>query len=101
MTLLSFTVPAHMSAVEYRDGVLTRVLEPGRYQRRWGTRRVLVEGNHIRDFERMLAETGAAATPGVDFDRERGGRFLRLSYCGPEADMAEAAERLRSWLVRR
>jgi regulator of protease activity HflC (stomatin/prohibitin superfamily) len=43
MTLLSFTVPAHMSAVEYRHGVLTRVLEPGRYQRRWGTRRVLVD----------------------------------------------------------
>ena len=49
---------------------------------------------------RMLAETGVAATPGVDFDRERGNRFLRLSYCGPEADMAEAAERLRRWLGR-
>jgi aspartate/methionine/tyrosine aminotransferase len=47
---------------------------------------------------RMLAETGVAATPGVDFDRERGGRFLRLSYCGPEADMAEGAERLLRWL---
>jgi len=47
---------------------------------------------------RMLAETGVAATPGVDFDRKRGGRFLRLSYCGPEADMAEGAERLRRWL---
>ena len=47
---------------------------------------------------RMLAETGIAATPGVDFDRERGARFLRLSYCGPEADMADAPERLRRWL---
>ena len=46
---------------------------------------------------RMLAETGVAVTPGVDFDRNRGNRFLRFSYCGPEADMAEAAERLRSW----
>ena len=48
---------------------------------------------------RMLAETNVAATPGVDFDRERGRRFLRLSYCGPEADMAEGAERLRGWLI--
>jgi len=46
---------------------------------------------------RMLAEVGIASTPGVDFDRRRGNRFIRFSYCGPEADMAEAAERLRSW----
>jgi aspartate/methionine/tyrosine aminotransferase len=46
---------------------------------------------------RMLAEVGIAATPGVDFDRRRGNRFVRFSYCGPEADIAEAADRLRSW----
>jgi aspartate/methionine/tyrosine aminotransferase len=46
---------------------------------------------------RMLAEAGIAATPGVDFDRSRGNRFIRFSYCGPEADMAEAADRLRHW----
>ena len=46
---------------------------------------------------RMLAEAGVAATPGVDFDRARGNRFLRFSYCGPEADMAEAAARLHRW----
>lgn len=49
---------------------------------------------------RMLEEAGIAATPGVDFDRDRGGRFLRFSYCGPEADMAAAPERLRRWLKR-
>jgi len=49
---------------------------------------------------RMLREAGIAATPGVDFDRERGSRFLRLSYCGREEDMAEAAARLRRWLRR-
>ena len=47
---------------------------------------------------RMLAEAGIAATPGVDFDRDRGARFVRFSYCGPEADMAEAPGRLRRWL---
>lgn len=47
---------------------------------------------------RLLAETGIAATPGVDFDRDRGARFLRLSYCGPEADMADAMGRMARWL---
>jgi aspartate/methionine/tyrosine aminotransferase len=46
---------------------------------------------------RGLAEVGVAATPGVDFDHERGNRFLRFSYCGPETDMREAAARLRDW----
>src|SRR5580700_1341985 len=46
---------------------------------------------------RMLAEVGVAATPGVDFDRTRGARFVRFSYCGPEADMHEATARLARW----
>lgn len=46
---------------------------------------------------RMLAEVGVAVSPGVDFDRTRGNRFIRFSYCGPEEDMREAAERLRGW----
>lgn len=46
---------------------------------------------------RMLQEAGVAVSPGVDFDRTRGNRFVRFSYCGPEADMRAAAERLRGW----
>ena len=46
---------------------------------------------------RMLADAGIAAAPGVDFDRNRGSRFARFSYCGPEADMIEAAARLAAW----
>jgi aspartate/methionine/tyrosine aminotransferase len=46
---------------------------------------------------RMLAEAGVATSPGVDFDKDRGLTTMRFSYCGPEADMAEAAERLRRW----
>lgn len=46
---------------------------------------------------RMLAEAGIAATPGLDFDRTRGNRFVRFSYCGPEADMREASARLARW----
>ncbi len=47
---------------------------------------------------RMLAETGVATTPGLDFDPERGHRFLRFSFAGPEAVMQEAATRLQAWL---
>ncbi len=43
---------------------------------------------------RLLDEAGVAVTPGLDFDALRGHRFLRFSYCGPEADMQEAAVRL-------
>ena len=45
----------------------------------------------------MLEETGVAATPGVDFDAERGHRYLRFCYAGTTADMAEAARRLKQW----
>ena len=43
---------------------------------------------------RMLHEAGVAATPGIDFDRARGHRTMRFSYCGREADMMEASARL-------
>ncbi|MEA2778114.1 MAG: hypothetical protein QOF90_3520 [Acetobacteraceae bacterium] len=46
---------------------------------------------------RMLREAGVAVSPGVDFYRTRGNRFIRFSYCGPEADMRAAADRLRQW----
>ena len=45
----------------------------------------------------MLAETGVAATPGLDFDPERGHRFVRFSYAGSTTDMAEAVARLKAW----
>lgn len=46
---------------------------------------------------RMLAEAGVAATPGTDFDPGRGRAFVRFSYAGTEADMLEAARRLKAW----
>jgi aspartate/methionine/tyrosine aminotransferase len=49
---------------------------------------------------RMLDGAGIAATTGLDFDRDRGARFLRFSYCGPEADMMAAPDRLKRWLRR-
>ena len=47
--------------------------------------------------QRMLAETGVATTPGVDFDRLNGHRALRISYAGPRADIEEALRRLSVW----
>jgi aspartate/methionine/tyrosine aminotransferase len=49
---------------------------------------------------RILAEADVAVTPGVDFDADRGGRFLRFSYARSTADMAEAARRLQAWRAR-
>ena len=46
---------------------------------------------------RMLDETGVATTPGLDFDDGRGARFLRFSYAGTTAGMADAVRRLQAW----
>ena len=46
---------------------------------------------------RWLAETGVAATPGVDFDPTRGHRTVRFSYAGSTEDVVSAMARLRSW----
>ena len=49
---------------------------------------------------RVLAETGVAITPGIDFDPSRGARTLRISFAGSTETIAEAARRLRAWLRR-
>jgi len=46
---------------------------------------------------RMLAETGVAATPGIDFDPLEGRHFMRFSFAGSSDDMIEAARRLKGW----
>ncbi len=47
---------------------------------------------------RMLAETGVAATPGLDFDPARGHAAVRFSFAGATEDMREACRRLKAWL---
>jgi aspartate/methionine/tyrosine aminotransferase len=49
---------------------------------------------------RLLAETGVAVTPGRDFDPIRGDDWIRLSFAGASAEIAEAARRLGEWLPR-
>ena len=54
--------------------------------------------NDSQDFcKRMLAETGVAVTPGVDFDPGRGNHFMRFCFAGETSDMAEAMDRLGRW----
>ena len=55
--------------------------------------------NDSMDFaRRSLSEAKVAITPGADFDLARGHRFVRLSFAGTEADMAEALNRWSAWL---
>jgi len=49
----------------------------------------------------MLRDIGVAATPGIDFDPDRGGAYLRFSYAGAETQMREAAHRIGPWLKTR
>ena len=55
--------------------------------------------NDALDFAgRMLREAGVAATPGPDFDHARGNRYMRFSFAGTEAEIAEGIDRLANWL---
>jgi aspartate/methionine/tyrosine aminotransferase len=49
---------------------------------------------------RLLAETGVAVTPGLDFDPIGGGGWVRFSFAGSTENVAEAARRLKDWLPR-
>jgi aspartate/methionine/tyrosine aminotransferase len=48
----------------------------------------------------LLADTGVAIAPGIDFDTARGGSFVRLSFAGPTEDIEEALRRIGPWLRR-
>jgi aspartate/methionine/tyrosine aminotransferase len=47
---------------------------------------------------RLLAETGVAVAPGIDFDPVDGGRYIRLSFAGEKAEIAQAVDLLGEWL---
>jgi aspartate/methionine/tyrosine aminotransferase len=50
---------------------------------------------------KLLADTGVAIAPGIDFDTARGDSFVRLSFAGPTSDIEEALRRIGRWLPRR
>lgn len=47
---------------------------------------------------KLLADTGVAIAPGVDFDTVHGGSFVRLSFAGAAAEITEALARMGAWL---
>src|SRR3546814_11733489 len=60
---------------------------------------VAAHTNDSVDFcRRMLAETGVAFTPGVDFDPARGHAAVRFSFAGSTDTMVEACRRIGDWL---
>ena len=60
--------------------------------------------DHCRDSMtlcyRMLAETGVATAPGLDFDTDLGPRFLRFSFAGDAVEIVGALDALEDWLPR-
>ena len=46
----------------------------------------------------VLEGTGVALTPGADFDRESGHRYLRLAFAGEPEQVIRGAKRLTDWL---
>jgi aspartate/methionine/tyrosine aminotransferase len=48
--------------------------------------------------QELLEQAGVAATPGIDFDRVEGNRFVRFSYAGSKATMEQALERIAGFL---
>jgi aspartate/methionine/tyrosine aminotransferase len=67
---------------------------------------VYADVSHLTDdslafCERLLAETGVAIAPGIDFDTARGGSFVRMSFAGPATDLDEAVKRIGGWISAR
>ncbi len=46
---------------------------------------------------RMLDEAKVSATPGLDFDTNRGNATMRISYAGTPEDMEKVVQRLSAW----
>ncbi|MGX7823892.1 pyridoxal phosphate-dependent aminotransferase [Actinokineospora sp. 24-640] len=50
--------------------------------------------------QRLLADTGVAIVPGIDFDPVDGHRFVRVSFAGATEDVREALRRIGGWLTK-
>ena len=59
-------------------------------------------GHHTDDTlafgQRILAETGVAVAPGIDFDPVDGHTWIRFSFAGATDDVREALDRLGRWI---
>lgn len=64
---------------------------------------VYADVSHLTDdslsfCSKLLADTGVAIAPGIDFDTQRGGSYVRLSFAGPTGEIEEAIRRIGAWL---
>lgn len=58
-------------------------------------------GDSLAFCSQLLADTGVAVAPGVDFDTGRGGSHIRMSFAGATGDLTEALRRMGPWLAAR
>ncbi|MEO7221196.1 MAG: aminotransferase class I/II-fold pyridoxal phosphate-dependent enzyme, partial [Devosia sp.] len=70
-----------------RDGAFYAYADVGRFT-----------NDSLNFCKQLLQEAGVAATPGVDFDRTNGSRFVRFSYAGSRATIEHALERMAGFL---
>ena len=66
---------------------------------------VYADVSHLTDdsmafCHRLLADTGVATAPGIDFDTAEGHKFMRLSFAGAPEEVAAALGRIGTWLGR-
>ncbi|WP_353648913.1 aminotransferase class I/II-fold pyridoxal phosphate-dependent enzyme [Nakamurella sp. A5-74] len=66
---------------------------------------VYADVSHLTDdsavwVSRLLADTGVAIAPGIDFDLRRGHRFVRFSFAGSDMDVAATPAVLGEYLTR-
>jgi aspartate/methionine/tyrosine aminotransferase len=57
-------------------------------------------GDSLGFAARLLADTGVAVAPGIDFDPRDGGRFIRMCFAGDAAEIDRAVDLLGEWLPR-
>jgi aspartate/methionine/tyrosine aminotransferase len=55
-------------------------------------------GDSMAFCRQLLRDTGVATAPGIDFDTEAGGRFVRMSFAGSPDEVAAALVRIEDWL---
>lgn len=90
-----------------RDVLLSGLPEAGfdKLSHAQGAFYVYADVSHLTDdsqafCQKILAETGVAITPGVDFDPARGHQSLRFSFAGSTDEMAQAVQRLKAFYLK-
>jgi len=76
-------------AIEEGDGAFYAYADAGRFT-----------NDSLSFCKQMLEVAGVAATPGVDFDRVNGHRYVRFSYAGSRQTIETALQRMDAFLKR-